>query len=86
MFFGTENHAVSFNFQQGIDSGRFSDRSEARELLGDDWVQRHRRTVQQHATAYQRSSWGKVTTLLTGQGLQAGGQEGAVNRQAVKDR
>lgn len=38
-------------------------RSEAKDLLGDDWVQRHRRIVQQHANAYQRAAWGKVKTL-----------------------
>ncbi|PON62810.1 Exocyst complex protein [Trema orientale] len=27
-------------------------RSEAKDLLGDDWVQRHRRIVQQHANQY----------------------------------
>ncbi|KAG6555779.1 hypothetical protein Mapa_003020 [Marchantia paleacea] len=35
-------------------------RSEAKELLGDDWVQRHRRIVQQHAQGYQRAAWAKV--------------------------
>lgn len=29
-------------------------------MLGDDWVQRHRRVVQQHATGYQRTAWNKV--------------------------
>ncbi|CAN1297936.1 Exocyst complex component EXO70A1 [Linum perenne] len=35
-------------------------RSEAKDLLGDDWVQRHRRVVQQHANQYKRIGWGKV--------------------------
>lgn len=35
-------------------------RSEAKDLLGDDWVQRHRRIVQQHANQYKRIGWGKV--------------------------
>lgn len=35
-------------------------RSEAKDLLGDDWVQRHRRIVQQHANQYKRLAWGKV--------------------------
>jgi exocyst complex protein 7 len=34
--------------------------SQVKELLGDDWVQRRRRIVQQHATQYKRVSWGKV--------------------------
>eukprot|EP00249_Psilotum_nudum_P007075 c20293_g3_i1 orf=497-2074(+) len=29
-------------------------RSEAKDMLGDDWVQRHRRIVQQHANGYKR--------------------------------
>ncbi|KAK9740715.1 hypothetical protein RND81_03G055100 [Saponaria officinalis] len=35
-------------------------RSEAKDLLGDDWVQRHRRIVQQHANHYKRISWSKL--------------------------
>lgn len=35
-------------------------RSEAKDLLGDDWVQRHRRIVQQHANQYKRIAWAKV--------------------------
>jgi exocyst complex protein 7 len=35
-------------------------RSEAKDLLGDDWVQRHRRIVQQHANQYKRNAWQKV--------------------------
>ncbi|CAK9175349.1 unnamed protein product, partial [Ilex paraguariensis] len=34
-------------------------RSEAKDLLGDDWVQRHRRIVQQHANQYKRIAWAK---------------------------
>lgn len=39
-------------------------RSEAKDLLGDDWVQRHRRIVQQHANQYKRIAWAKVIFLL----------------------
>lgn len=39
-------------------------RSEAKDLLGDDWVQRHRRIVQQHANQYKRVAWAKVWFLL----------------------
>jgi hypothetical protein len=35
-------------------------RSEAKDLLGDDWVQIQRRVVQQHANQYKRISWSKV--------------------------
>lgn len=38
-------------------------RSEAKDLLGDDWVQIHRRIVQQHANQYKRVSWAKVSFL-----------------------
>uniref|UniRef100_M1BJ62 Exocyst subunit Exo70 family protein n=1 Tax=Solanum tuberosum TaxID=4113 RepID=M1BJ62_SOLTU len=39
-------------------------RSEAKDLLGDDWVQRHRRVVQQHANQYKRIAWAKVLIFL----------------------
>ena len=35
-------------------------RSEAKDLLGDDWIQRHRRIVEQHAKQYKRIAWAKV--------------------------
>lgn len=40
-------------------------RSEAKDLLGDDWVQRHRRIVQQHANQYKRTAWAKVLSLFS---------------------
>lgn len=39
-------------------------RSEAKDLLGDDWVQRHRRIVQQNANLYKRIAWAKVLFFL----------------------
>lgn len=39
---------------------KFCYRSEAKDMLGDDWVQIHRRVVQQHANQYKRISWSKV--------------------------
>ncbi|XP_002960879.2 exocyst complex component EXO70A1, partial [Selaginella moellendorffii] len=44
-------------------------KSEAKDLLGDEWIQIHRRIVQQHASAYQRTSWVKALQCLTAQGL-----------------
>ncbi|KAJ6986591.1 exocyst subunit EXO70 family protein [Populus alba x Populus x berolinensis] len=44
-------------------------RSEAKDLLGDDWVQRHRRVVQQHANQYKRNAWSKILQCLSTQGL-----------------
>lgn len=42
-------------------TGMFIFRSEANDFLGDDWVQRHRRVVQQHANQYKRVAWAKVS-------------------------
>jgi hypothetical protein len=39
-------------------------RSEAKDLLGDDWIQRHRRIVQQNANQYRRIAWSKVGSLF----------------------
>ncbi|XP_054787202.1 exocyst complex component EXO70A1-like isoform X2 [Prosopis cineraria] len=51
-------------------------RSEAKDLLGDDWVQRHRRIVQQHANHYKRNAWAKVLQCLSVQGLTSSGGRG----------
>jgi len=32
--------------------------------MGDDWIQRHRKIVQQHANQYKRNAWAKVIFLL----------------------
>lgn len=72
-------------------------RSEAKDLLGDDWVQRHRRIVQQHANQYKRIAWAKILQSLSIQGLSSsgggsvsvsvdGGNSSGVSRGIVKDR
>ncbi|KAF5737410.1 Exocyst subunit exo70 family protein A2 isoform 1 [Tripterygium wilfordii] len=69
-------------------------RSEAKDLLGDDWVQIHRRIVQQHANHYKRVSWAKILQCLTVQGpgssggsATGGDASGSVlSRTTVKDR
>ncbi|KAK4493293.1 hypothetical protein RD792_017827 [Penstemon davidsonii] len=69
-------------------------RSEAKDLLGDDWVQIHRRVVQQHANQYKRISWSKILQCLSTQGLGPGGSGSfgdggsttGVSRATVKDR
>ncbi|XXG65111.1 hypothetical protein AAC387_Pa05g2898 [Persea americana] len=72
-------------------------RSEAKDLLGDDWVQRHRRIVQQHANQYKRVAWVKILQSLAAQGLTSsggsgssagvdGGNSSGVSRAMVKDR
>ncbi|KAL5545727.1 hypothetical protein UlMin_005414 [Ulmus minor] len=68
-------------------------RSEAKDLLGDDWVQIHRRIVQQHANQYKRVSWAKILQCLTvqgsgssGGGSSGGGDSGGLSRAMVKER
>ncbi|KAL3370242.1 hypothetical protein AABB24_007329 [Solanum stoloniferum] len=71
-------------------------RSEAKDLLGDDWVQRHRRVVQQHANQYKRIAWAKILQCLSIQGLTSSGgssssgvdgqNSSGVSRSTVKER
>ncbi|GMP68291.1 hypothetical protein CsSME_00027946 [Camellia sinensis var. sinensis] len=72
-------------------------RSEAKDLLGDDWVQRHRRIVQQHANQYKRIAWAKILQCLSVPGLNSsggsgnsvggdGGNSSGASRTIVKDR
>ncbi|MBA0713301.1 hypothetical protein Golax_012342, partial [Gossypium laxum] len=69
-------------------------RSEAKDLLGDDWVQIHRRIVQQHANQYKRISWAKVLQCVTiqgaapagGGGILGGDSGSGISRAMVKDR
>ncbi|KAI9154557.1 hypothetical protein LWI28_028068 [Acer negundo] len=66
-------------------------RSEAKDLLGDDWVQIHRRIVQQHANQYKRVSWAKILQCLTVPGAAPGSGAGAdatsnVSRAAIKEK
>ncbi|KAM7499949.1 hypothetical protein LguiA_024363 [Lonicera macranthoides] len=63
-------------------------RSEAKDLLGDDWVQIHRRVVQQHANQYKRLSWSKILQCLSIQGISGadGGGTSGVSRANVKER
>ncbi|KAL6141660.1 hypothetical protein ACLB2K_059948 [Fragaria x ananassa] len=60
-------------------------RSEAKDLLGDDWVQIHRRIVQQHANQYKRVSWAKILQCLTVQGS-GGTSDNGLSRATVKER
>ncbi|TMW91902.1 hypothetical protein EJD97_013750 [Solanum chilense] len=71
-------------------------RSEAKDVLGDDWVQIHRRVVQQHANQYKRISWSKILQTLSVQGASPAGNSSftgevvssntGISRSAVKDR
>ncbi|CAI7770061.1 unnamed protein product, partial [Closterium sp. NIES-53] len=33
---------------------------QARQLVGEEWIQRHRKIVQQHQAMYQKLAWSKV--------------------------
>ncbi|XP_051149019.1 exocyst complex component EXO70A1-like [Andrographis paniculata] len=61
-------------------------RSDAKDLLGNDWVQIHRRVVQQHANQYRRVAWAKILQCLTIQGIQSSGDISNVSKSMVKDR
>ncbi|CAN8237386.1 unnamed protein product [Cochlearia groenlandica] len=68
-------------------------RSEAKDLLGDDWVQRHRRIVQQNANQYKRVAWTKILQSSSAQGLTTSGggslesgNSSGVSRGLIKER
>ncbi|PIN04002.1 Exocyst component protein [Handroanthus impetiginosus] len=61
-------------------------RSEAKDLLGDDWVQIHRRVVQQHANQYKRIAWSKGAQPGGSGSFGDGGSTAGVSRAMVKDR
>ncbi|KAF3336480.1 exocyst complex component EXO70A1-like protein [Carex littledalei] len=69
-------------------------RSEAKDLLGDDWIQRHRRIVQQNANQYRRVAWSKILQSIAAQGLTSSGGgtgagdsgSGGASRALIKDR
>ncbi|KAG0570253.1 hypothetical protein M758_6G142600 [Ceratodon purpureus] len=60
-------------------------RSEAKDMLGDDWVQRQRRVVQQHGISYQRNAWNKVLQYITGSGGASSGDSG-ISKSQLKER
>lgn len=41
-----------------------NNRSEAKDILGDDWIQRHRRIVLQNANHYKRVTWTNVSASM----------------------
>ncbi|XP_006662750.1 exocyst complex component EXO70A1-like [Oryza brachyantha] len=68
-------------------------RSEAKDILGDDWIQRHRRIVQQNANQYKRVAWAKILQTLSIQGAGSTGSSTAsdlsssgVSRAMIKER
>ncbi|XP_025805191.1 exocyst complex component EXO70A1-like isoform X2 [Panicum hallii] len=42
-------------------------RSQAKDILGDDWIQRHRKIVQQNANQYKRVAWARASVALVRQ-------------------
>ncbi|CAM0901810.1 unnamed protein product [Alopecurus aequalis] len=60
-------------------------RSDAKDLLGDDWIRRHRLIVEQNANQYRRVAWSKVLQYLSGQDFTSSVGSG-VSRAAVKER
>lgn len=54
---------VTRNLLVGWNNHLLAYSSEVKDLFGEDWVQRRRRIVQQHAIQYIRVSWGKVKSL-----------------------
>ncbi|CAD5195956.1 unnamed protein product [Musa acuminata subsp. malaccensis] len=61
-------------------------RSEAKDILGDDWVQRHRRIVQQNANQYKRVAWAKVYPItLSIQGLTPSGSSSALGSEGANN-
>jgi len=63
-------------------------RSEAKDILGDDWIQRHRRIVQQNANQYKRVAWAKILQTLSVQGAGSSGDlsSSGVSRAMIKER
>lgn len=60
-------------------------RSEAKDVLGDDWVQRHRRIVQQNANQYKRVAWAKILQTLSVQGLSTSGSGSSLGNDAANN-
>ncbi|KAG8093632.1 hypothetical protein GUJ93_ZPchr0012g20853 [Zizania palustris] len=68
-------------------------RSEAKDILGDDWIQKHRRVVQQNANQYKRVAWAKILQTLsvqsagsTGSSAPADLSNSGVSRAMIKER
>nr|CAB3459446.1 unnamed protein product [Digitaria exilis] len=71
----------------------FVRRSQAKDILGDDWIQRHRKIVQQNASQYKRVAWAGILQTLT---IQTTGGPGSptppvvitsgVSRNRIKER
>ncbi|GAB2240927.1 hypothetical protein Droror1_Dr00021445 [Drosera rotundifolia] len=58
--------------------------SELRNLLGDDWVRRHRTLIRKHDFSYLRACWTPVLTMVRDEGIPSG--SGNTTKQALKER
>uniref|UniRef100_A0A0E0MJW1 Exocyst subunit Exo70 family protein n=1 Tax=Oryza punctata TaxID=4537 RepID=A0A0E0MJW1_ORYPU len=61
-------------------------RSEAKDILGDDWIQRHRRVVQQNANQYKRVAWAKTLSVQATGSSPAELSSSGVSRAMIKER
>ncbi|KAG6474215.1 hypothetical protein ZIOFF_068139 [Zingiber officinale] len=64
---------------------KFLFESEAKDVLGDDWVQRHRRIVQQNANQYKRVAWAKILQTLSVQGVSPSGSGSSSGNDAANN-
>ncbi|XP_057733020.1 exocyst complex component EXO70A1-like [Arachis stenosperma] len=64
---------------------KFVQSSEAKDILGDDWVRLHSGIVQHHANQYIRNAWAKTLQCLSEKGIYVGMNNG-VSRAVLKDR
>lgn len=58
--------------------------SELRNLLGDQWIRKHRGQIRQWHTSYLRSSWSKALSCLKDEGI--GGSTTNASKVALKER
>ncbi|CAL4896809.1 unnamed protein product [Urochloa decumbens] len=67
-------------------------RSQAKDILGDDWIQRHRKIVQQNANQYKRVAWASILQTLSVRGTGGTGSSPSdvsstgVSRSMIKER
>ncbi|KAM7471517.1 hypothetical protein LguiA_009700 [Lonicera macranthoides] len=58
--------------------------SDLRNLLGDQWIRKHRGQIRQYSTSYLRASWSKVLTCLKDEGI--GASTNNASKAALKER
>ncbi|KAJ0920104.1 putative exocyst complex component Exo70, cullin repeat-like-containing domain superfamily [Helianthus annuus] len=58
--------------------------SELRNLLGDQWIRKHRGKIRQWHTSYLRAAWGKALLCLKDEGI--GGSSSGASKMILKER